>query len=379
MPPAPRSKPPEKRPASPAEKARATRSLLFSVPGEHFQLVPVGEAVMCVARVSPAQALREPYATLSREQLGGLLYESGTPVVSGAALAGYLSSLHPVPAFDRHVPGRFAQDPGMSRLSQSTWRGSLGELSAQHQGWFPQQDLNAVRYNYPIFDLRDPQGGLNSVKTSVRVSEAGDPFATYLRGLGDVLGRRSGALERVRQDLYSHLPRPQGEAAVIRNGYISVNEDHVEPLRAALRDPANYQRQVYRDLADQLLEKLGPARVGGEGVQGLCLAGAGAERGGEQLGGARAAGGCPEGRERGAGQPGARQWDYHSAPGAPLALPPATGPRQSPYDARAVQGLGLPRAGAGGAPGRRPVGQPGGGRGFRWARGGWRGYGVCCA
>lgn len=264
MPPAPRSKPPEKRPASPAERARATRSLLFSVPGEHFQLVPVGEAVMCVARVSPEQALREPYATLSREQLGGLLYESGTPVVSGAALAGYLSSLHPVPAFDRHVPGRFAQDPGMSRLSQSTWRGSLGELSAQHQGWFPQQDLNAVRYNYPIFDLRDPQGGLNSVKTSVRVSEAGDPFATYLRGLGDVLGRRSGALERVRQDLYSHLPRPQGEAAVIRNGYISVNEDHVEPLRAALRDPANYQRQVYRDLADQLLEKLGPARVGGK-------------------------------------------------------------------------------------------------------------------
>jgi hypothetical protein len=343
MPSATRSKSAKKWPASPGERARATRSLLFSVPGEYFQLVPAGEALMCVAQVSREQALREPQATLTREQLGGLLYESGIPVVKGAALAGYVSSLHPVPAFERHVPERFARDPGSSRLAQSAWRGSVGEVSAQYQGWLPQQDLNAVRYNYLIFDLRDPQGGLNSVKTSVRAGGAGgEPFTTYLTGLGDVLGNRAATLEQAREGLYSHLPKPEGEALLIRNGYISVNEDHVEPLRAALRDPASYRREEYRGLVDQLMKKLGPGPSGGKGVQRLCLAGEGTEGGREQLSVALAAGGRAAGGAGGAGEPGAEQWDYHPAPGAAVAVSPGAGAGQPADEAGAVQELDLP-------------------------------------
>lgn len=261
MPSAPRSRSSPPQPASPAATTRATSSLLFSVPGEHFQLVPAGQALLCVVRVSPEQARYQPQATLSRQQLGHLLYEHDIPVVQAASLSAYLNSLHVLPGFDSHAPGRFSLEPGTSRVSQSAWRGGLGELSARYSGWFPQQDLNALRYNHPIFDLRDVAGGLNSVKTSVRANPGGEPFMTYLRGLGDVLGLRRDALALARQSLYPDLPVSQAEVLIIRNGYISVNEDHVAPLRAALRDPANYQREYYRLLADQLLRHH-PARVG---------------------------------------------------------------------------------------------------------------------
>jgi hypothetical protein len=50
MPPLPRSKTAAHPPTSPGESARATRNLLFAVPGEHFQLVPSGSALLCVTR-----------------------------------------------------------------------------------------------------------------------------------------------------------------------------------------------------------------------------------------------------------------------------------------------------------------------------------------
>jgi hypothetical protein len=242
---------------------RAARSLSFSVPGEYFQLVPAGEALMCVVRVSHEQAQRGPHATLSRRQLSGLLYENGIPTVRSAALVAYLGSLHMLPKFERRVPGRFSLEPGMSRVSQSAWRGGVGEVAARYSRWFHQQDLNALRYNHPIFDLRTPLGGLNSVKTSVRSgSAAGASLVTYMRGLEDVLGLRPNAMELARQSLYPQLPRAEAEALILRNGYISVNKDHVELLRAALRDPSNYRRQPFLRLANQLLS-LQPAQVGG--------------------------------------------------------------------------------------------------------------------
>jgi hypothetical protein len=260
MPSAPGSKSSPRQPTPPATEARATKNLLFAVPGEHFQLVPAGQALLCVVRVTPEQARQQPQATLSRQQLGRLLYENDIPAVQAAALSAYLNSLHVLPGFDSHAPGRFSLEPGTSRVSQSAWRGGLGELSARYRGWFPQQDLNALRYNHPIFDLRDIRGGLNSVKTSVRSSPGSIPLETYLRGLGDVLGLRSNALAQARQSLYPELPAPQAEALILRNGYISVNEDHVALLRAALRDPANYRREYYQLLANQLLLRH-PARV----------------------------------------------------------------------------------------------------------------------
>lgn len=110
-----------------------------------------------------------------------------------------LSSLHSLPAFERHAPGAFSLEPGTTALSRSDWRGNLGELSARHGGMIAQQDLNAVRYNHPIFDLRDHRGRLNQVKTSVRSADGrGDPFETYLRGLRDIVGLRPTTWERAR-------------------------------------------------------------------------------------------------------------------------------------------------------------------------------------
>ena len=127
----------------------------------------------------------------------------------------------------------------------------------------PQQNLNEVQRNHPIFDLRDVRGGLNSVKTSVRAADTrGDPFGTYLQGLKDVVGLRTGTYARAREALYPALPAADGEALMMRNGYLSVNEDHVEPFRAALRDPENYRRQAYRDIADRFLE-IEPVRIAG--------------------------------------------------------------------------------------------------------------------
>jgi hypothetical protein len=95
------------------------------------------------------------------------------------------------------------------------------------------------------------------------VPSRGDPFATYLRGMEDILGLRSTALEQARLQRCPHLPRAQGEALLIRQGYLSINDDHVEPFRALLRDPATYRRPAYLQLANQLLLRLGPVEVAG--------------------------------------------------------------------------------------------------------------------
>jgi hypothetical protein len=157
VPSAPRSKSSPRQPAPPATEARATKNLLFAVPGEHFQLVPAGQALLCVVRVTPEQARQQPQATLSRQQLGRLLYENDIPAVQAAALAAYLDSLHVLPGFDSHAPGRFSLEPGTSRVSQSAWRGGLGELSARYRGWFPQQDLNALDASLNIPSLQVPK------------------------------------------------------------------------------------------------------------------------------------------------------------------------------------------------------------------------------
>ncbi|HZH12792.1 MAG TPA: hypothetical protein VE057_00370 [Archangium sp.] len=49
---------------------------------------------------------------------------------------------------------------------------------------------------------------------------------------------------------------------MLRNGYLLVNEDHVEAFRAVLRDPGTYRKPSYREVADKLLE-LEPVRIGG--------------------------------------------------------------------------------------------------------------------
>ncbi|WP_157775424.1 hypothetical protein [Melittangium boletus] len=127
----------------------------------------------------------------------------------------------------------------------------------------PQQDLNALHHNHPIFDLRDHRGGLNSVKTSVRAANTrGDPFETYLRGLRDVMGARPGTWAAARTALYPQLPPATGEALMLRQGYVSVNEEHVEPFRESLRNPENYRKASYRELADRVL-KHEPVRIAG--------------------------------------------------------------------------------------------------------------------
>ena len=232
------------------------------IPGEQFKLVPHG-AALAVVKVSPGEREDSSGDVLTRAQLEQWLWRHSIPTVPGPALSGYLSSLHSLPAFERNAPGPFSRDPGTTALSRSDWRGNLGELSARYGGMLPQQDLNAVRPNHPIFDLRDHRGRLNSVKTSVRsVDSRGDPFETYLRGLRDIVGLRPTTWERARAALYPQLPADEGRALMLRNGYLSVNEEHVEPLRAALRDPNSYRRPSYREVADKFLE-LEPVRIGG--------------------------------------------------------------------------------------------------------------------
>ena len=232
------------------------------IPGDAFQLVSQG-AALAIVKVSPGERQDISSDVLTRAQLEQLLWRNSIPMVPSSALSGYLSSLHSLPAFERHTPRAFSLDPGTTTLSRSDWRGNLGELSAQHGGMVPQQDLNIVRPNHPIFDLRDYRGRLNSVKTSVRSADSrGDPFETYLRGLRDIVGLRPTTWERARAALYPHLPADEGRALMLRNASLSVNEEHVEPFRAALRDPGNYRKRAYREIADKLLEAE-PVRIGG--------------------------------------------------------------------------------------------------------------------
>ncbi|HEX5747257.1 MAG TPA: hypothetical protein VFZ09_13525 [Archangium sp.] len=253
---------PSKKGTAPKSPVRPGRAPPLPISGESFKLVPQG-AALAVVKVPPGERQDTSDHVLTRARLEQLLWRNSIPVVPGSALSGYLSTLHSLPAFERHAPGAFSLDPGTTRLSRSDWRGNLGELSARHGGMIAQQDLNAVRPNHPIFDLRDHRGGLNSVKTSIRPADGrGDPFETYLRGLRDIVGLRPTTWERARTALYPQRPADEGRALMLRNGYLSVNEEHVEPFRAALRDPGNYRKRSYREVADKLLEAE-PVRIGG--------------------------------------------------------------------------------------------------------------------
>jgi hypothetical protein len=253
---------PSKKRMGPKSPGRPGKGPPLPISGESFQLVPQG-AALAVVKLAPGERQECSGDVLTRAQLEQVLWNHSIPTVPGPALSGYLSSLHSLPAFERHAPGAFSREPGTSALSRSDWRGNLGELSARHGGLLPQQDLNAVRYNHPIFDLRDPRGRLHSVKTSVRSADPrGDPFETYLSGLRDIVGLRPGAWERARAALYPQLPAAEGRTLMLRNGYLLVNEDHVEPFRAALRNPDNYRKQSYREVADKFLE-MEPVRIGG--------------------------------------------------------------------------------------------------------------------
>jgi hypothetical protein len=229
--------------------------------GEYFKLVPWG-AALAVVEVPPGKRQGASGDVLTREQLEELLRRNSIPKVTTSALSGYINSLHHIPGFESHAPGPFSQSPGMTPLSRSGWRGKLGELSAQHGGLVPQQDLNAVRHNHPIFDLRNRLGGLNSVKTSMRSENGGEACATYLRGLRDVVGLRPSPYARARAALYPNLTPAAGEALLLRNGYISVNADDVKPFQDALRDANNYRKQAYREIADRFLEHA-PVRLNG--------------------------------------------------------------------------------------------------------------------
>jgi hypothetical protein len=77
-----------------------------------------------------------------------------------------------------------------------------------------------------------------------------------------MVGLRPGTWERARAALYPRVPAAEGRTLMLRNGYLLVNEDHVEPFRAVLRDPATYRKQSYREVADKLLE-MEPVRIGG--------------------------------------------------------------------------------------------------------------------
>ncbi|HEX5745211.1 MAG TPA: hypothetical protein VFZ09_03145 [Archangium sp.] len=157
--------------------------------GEYFQFVPCG-AALAVVEVPPGERPCSSGEVLTRQQLEEWPWRHSIPKVTSSALSGYINSLHHLPGFESHAPSAFSQSPGLTPLSRSGWRGRLGELSAQHGGFVAQQDLNALRYNHPIFDLRNRLGGLSSVKTSVRSEDGGEAFATYLRGLRDVVGLR---------------------------------------------------------------------------------------------------------------------------------------------------------------------------------------------
>jgi hypothetical protein len=138
--------------------------------GGYFKLVPWGEA-LAVVEVPSDERQCSSDEILTREQLEELLRRHSIPTVTAPALSGYINSLHHLPGFESHAPGPFSQNPGMTPLSRS---GRLGEVSAQYAGLMPQQDLNAVRYNHPIFDLRNRLGGLSSVKCVAGPSPPGE-------------------------------------------------------------------------------------------------------------------------------------------------------------------------------------------------------------
>lgn len=225
----------------------------LQVTGEFFKLVPHGTGFI-VVRVPRDQVRGAPRDILTRGQLEKLLCQQSIPTVPASTLSGYLGSLYTLPGFDRHAPGAFSRNLGTSNLAQSQWRGTLGEVSAQYGGAIPQRNLNSAHPNHAIFDLRDPWGGLNSVKTSVRTaSPKGELFETYLRGLNDALGLRPRTFATAGALIYPWLPAAQGEALMLRKGYLSVNQDHVKPFQEQLRNPENYRKLSYRRLADQLL------------------------------------------------------------------------------------------------------------------------------
>ncbi|EPX55198.1 hypothetical protein D187_009405 [Cystobacter fuscus DSM 2262] len=72
----------------------------------------------------------------------------------------------------------------------------------------------------------------------------------------------SGKFVKARTLLYPQLPAAEGRALMMRDGYISINANHVESFQSALKDPANYTKKAYSQLADQLLNAK-PVRING--------------------------------------------------------------------------------------------------------------------
>ncbi|MBN8231220.1 hypothetical protein JYK02_27245 [Corallococcus macrosporus] len=227
----------------------------------HYELVPHGNVL--IVKEVPAAQRQNARNVLAETQLRECLKRHSVPTVPASAMAGYLNSLHHLPAFDRHAPSSVSKTPGASVPSQNKWRGSLGEVSAQYKGLFPQRNLNILHANHPVFDLKGQFGGLNSVKSSVRSSASGgDPHATYLEGMADILGARAGKFTKASGLLYPQLPAATGTELMLRDGYLSINANHVASFRAALKDPANYSKKAYWRLADQLLNAR-PVRIHG--------------------------------------------------------------------------------------------------------------------
>jgi hypothetical protein len=320
--------------------------------GACFKLVPWG-AALAVVEVPPDERPCSSGEILTREQLEELLRRHSIPTVTAPALSGYINSLHHLPGFESHAPGPFSQNPGMTPLSRSGWRGRLGEVSAQYGGLMPQQDLNAVRYNHPIFDLRNRLGGLSSVKTSVRSEGDGEAFATYLRGLRDVVGLRPAAYARARAALYPTLTPAAGEALLLRNGYVSVNADDVKPLQDALRDASNYRKQAYREIADRFLEHE-PVQLNGTVYRTYeALDTARRSTGKAGVVRQRAENALRALREKIASRVLSNGLTTQHLIHLPGALPPAGGRRQSADDSRADRPVGLPGVVDGGPPWRR--------------------------
>ena len=230
-------------------------------PKMYYELVPSGNGL--IVNEVPAHKLHSGRKVLTEAQLREQLRHHSVPTVSASAMAGYVNSLHHLQALDCHAPGTVSKETGTAVPTQNKWRGSLGELAAQHKGLLPQRNLNIIHANHPVFDLKGQLGELNSVKTSVRnPSAAGDPYSTYLDGMADMLGVNSGKFARARTLLYPQLPAAEGTALMLRDGYLSVNSDHVKPFQAALQSPANYTKKAYAQLANQLL-RAEPVRING--------------------------------------------------------------------------------------------------------------------
>jgi hypothetical protein len=228
----------------------------------YYELIPHGDVV--IVKELPTHPRNNARNVLTGEQLQERLQHHSVPTVPEAVMAGYFNSLLHIPAFERNAPGLIARDPKASIPSQNKWRGSLGELSAKHKGLVPSLDLNMIRANHPVFDLKGPRGGLNSVKTSVRgPGNRGDPHATYLVGLAEILGVKTTKYSKAVQSLYPNMPPSEGVNLMMRKGYLSVNANHVTSFQAALEDPSNYTKKAYWQLADQLLARQ-PARINGK-------------------------------------------------------------------------------------------------------------------